>query len=309
MKKISLNIPLVAVLLLLCVGTLIGQTADDLLEDTYWRLEAAVRPGNSILVHFTNDTIHVADDFEDDFNILDKYQVRNDTFYRQQLYSAGDCDTSLVGQYQVIQAGEIMRFEEIMDPCVGRGPDIEGLVYTRLAYTPHLDSTSHINNFSIAAHESLAGVFEYQNNSLLNERPDYKVYDVLGNEMDSDQLNTSGQILLRDYEDGTYYLSLLWFYGTETFQLFKLSTTSVIEPEMPAGYNIYPNPSPSGIFTYENQSDSFQAPYRIYSVTGKLLQSGELGARGEIDISDAANGVYYMMIEGRGRQEVLKLVR
>lgn len=301
---------IISFILTLCfLPFLQGQNPENPLDDTYWKITLE-RGVGSVIAHYKEDSIFIADDFEDYFDQHTRYRVSEDTIFRQYILTI-PCDSSIVGVFNYTMDEDVMKFKLISDECEIRAEELPLLIHTKLTYSLpiNLEESAPLNFFTINTTADPIGAFHYTNNSFTWESPEFVIHDIKGNVVRSGILSRDGVFHFFQEEDGAYFLTILWKEGIETFKLFKLTTTNVIEPETSSAYNIYPNPSSSGKFSYENQHNNAQVSYRIYSVDGRYIESYILELRDRIDLSKEPSGIYYLIIEDAGKVEVLKLVK
>ena len=194
------------------------------LTNTYWHVTLEGGEGDYI-IHYSIDSVYLAENLDEPFYPFDKYYTQNDTFVIQAAYEQIACDTNEIGIYYFSIIDSIMRFTLIEDSCETRAFIEPQLIYTQLSYNPPIninvggeikDTTD--SNITFFPNPSPDGVFFYENNSF--ERPRYKIYNRWGALVRSGPVRESGEIHLPN-ESGIYYIAISWFQGWETFKLVR----------------------------------------------------------------------------------------
>ena len=93
---------------------------------------------------------------------------------------------------------------------------------------------------------------------------------------------------------GTFSIDDVTFTGT-----VNAITTSIVNTASAEIAMIYPNPSATGVFTVDLGSASSRITITAFNIIGKLLFTKEINepAENNIDLSDEANGTYFIIIK------------
>ena len=109
--------------------------------------------------------------------------------------------------------------------------------------------------------------------------------------------------------NGNYSVLVTDINGCESVSLPYVFTTVGIGQITSASFNVFPNPS-NGIYNIQFDESASENSYKVYEVTGKLIQSGifkELNVK--LDIGGVPAGVYFLTIGTATSAEVIKLVK
>lgn len=73
-------------------------------------------------------------------------------------------------------------------------------------------------------------------------------------------------------------------------------------------YVFYPNPSPDGIFYYENYT--YERPrYIVYNFRGQEVKSGRVHVKGQVNLDDLDNGIYFLTVLATHGWQTFRLVK
>ena len=116
-------------------------------------------------------------------------------------------------------------------------------------------------------------------------------------------------------DDNYYYYFYDWEISTpdclsESSQVVIVPTgyVGIDDNSLDSQVNVYPNPN-NGIFTITSNNELFGQSFSIVETTGKVVYSGNLDDRQEINISHLANGVYFVIVEGNNKviEKIIKM--
>lgn len=116
-------------------------------------------------------------------------------------------------------------------------------------------------------------------------------------------------------DDNYYYYFYDWEISTpdclsESSQVVIVPTgyVGIDDNSLDSQVIVYPNPN-NGIFTITSNNELFGQSFSIVETTGKVVYSGNLDDRQEINISHLANGVYFVIVEGNNKviEKIIKM--
>jgi len=92
---------------------------------------------------------------------------------------------------------------------------------------------------------------------------------------------------------------------TESIMVSELPTVSVIIPNGLPDYSIFPNPN-NGKFEIQNIREG---RYKITDISGRIIQIGDIKNDSFIDISNQAQGVYFISISSNNNNSINKIIK
>lgn len=79
------------------------------------------------------------------------------------------------------------------------------------------------------------------------------------------------------------------------YKFIGLNAPEIEESKAVSTIDFHPNPSPDGIFYYDNIGRE-RPPYIVYDVSGEQVKKGTLHSKGQINLHTLDTGIYFITI-------------
>lgn len=303
---------LLSILLLwTCIQTLTAQEMAHPLDNTYWRVSLEGGRSNSIIGHFSKDTLYYANDLEEPFIAHSTFSLTGDSLQIQSLSASISCESEMIGVYQIefVFSDLLMKFNLLSDECTERGKEFPELDFIRFGFSPVFEPKDNVDSlYKVLPNPNPDGLYEYENTVQTHTSVPFEILKIDGSSFFSGSIRNIGDFDISSVRNGVYYLSTYRWKKWRTIRLLKFDEQSD-QIQNSEQYSIVSNTSVEGLFSYEYKGIDSHANYHVFDAQTNLIQSDYIYEEGTIDLSEAPDGVYFLLLKDYKDWEVWKIFK